>query len=352
MAKLYTQQKMPFDKVEVTLLAQSDTADFHEACIYHHPTRSVFVTSNQLQNAPGVATPATANKHVKLFRIYDDGRQEAQEQSVKVEEVTFDGCHSAMLNGGVNDGDEHILLCAQGSTDPSDLSGIIRLPIPTEASAVPSKASVVVDSFYGVPFNSVNDVIVHPEDQSIWFTDPPYGFHQGIRSPPQLPPQVYRFNPHTHSIRALADGFSRPNGLCFSPDRKTLYVTDTGAISGASNTGPDFTRPSSIYAFDIVYPEQKGESHPEPFLVNRRLFAYAAGRFPDGIKCDTDGNVYSGCGDGIQIWNPYGVLLASIPVENGVANFCFGEGGVIYACNETRFYRISLGEVRGDLLRI
>lgn len=89
-------------------------------------------------------------------------------------------------------------------------------------------------------------------------------------------------------------------------------------------------------------------------LTNRRLFAYAPGRVPDGIKCDTRGNVYSGCMDGIEVWNPEGVLLGVIAIEGGVANFCFGEGGVVYACNETRFWRVTLeGEgIRGALLGI
>lgn len=88
-----------------------------------------------------------------------------------------------------------------------------------------------------------------------------------------------------------------------------------------------------------------------PFLVNRRLFSFAESGCPDGIKCDTRGNVYSGCGDGINIWNPGGTLIGKILIEGGVANFCFGERGTLYICNETRLWKARLGEhIRGALL--
>ena len=238
-----------------------------------------------------------------------------------------------MLNGGVNYTDSSILLCAQGSKS-TDLSGIIELDLTTLTT------KTLISSFYGHPFNSVNDVIVHP-DGSIWFTDPSYGYHQGIRNKPVLPNHVYRFDPTTKAIRAVADGFSRPNGLCFSPDAKILYVTDTGAIHGNADLRIDLAAPSSIYAFNVV----------GGFLVNKRLFAYAAGRVPDGIKCDVEGNVYSGCGDGVEVWNEKGELLGVIGIDGGCANFCFGQSGEIYACNETRLLKIQLrNDLRGALL--
>lgn len=81
------------------------------------------------------------------------------------------------------------------------------------------------------------------------------------------------------------------------------------------------------YAFDVkVYSGQ-------PFLINGRLFAMTDTGIPDGIKCDVHGNVYSGCGDGVSIWSPGGVLLAKILVD-GVANFCFGRDGQMFLLNE------------------
>ena len=99
------------------------------------------------------------------------------------------------------------------------------------------------------------------------------------------------------------------------------------------------------YAFDVI------KKHGQPFLTNRRLFAMADKGVPDGIKCDLGGNVYSGCGDGISVWSPGGVLLGKILIPGGVANFCFCEPGEIMALNETRIWRIQLSRsCRGALL--
>jgi gluconolactonase len=93
--------------------------------------------------------------------------------------------------------------------------------------------------------------------------------------------------------------------------------------------------------------------HGQPSLVNRRLFAMADTGIPDGIKCDTVGNVYSGCGDGINVWSPGGVLLGKILVDGGAANFCFGKNGEVFILNENRLWRAQLGAgTKGALLGI
>jgi len=90
-----------------------------------------------------------------------------------------------------------------------------------------------------------------------------------------------------------------------------------------------------------------------PFLANRRAFAYATVGVPDGIKCDIYGNVYAGCGDGIEVWNPAGTLIGIILVPNGVANFCFGKHGEIFICAEQRLWRLQLSrDTKGALLGI
>lgn len=74
---------------------------------------------------------------------------------------------------------------------------------------------------------------------------------------------------------------------------------------------------------------------------------------PDGIKCDMEGNVYSGCGDGVNIWSPGGVLLGKILVSGGVANFCFGINGEMFLLNEHKLWRARLAKkTKGALLRI
>jgi gluconolactonase len=61
--------------------------------------------------------------------------------------------------------------------------------------------------------------------------------------------------------------------------------------------------------------------------------------------------VYSGCGDGINVWSPGGVLLGKIIISGGVANFCFGPEGQLFALNEHRLWRVQLDRcVNGALL--
>ncbi|KKK19345.1 hypothetical protein AOCH_002416 [Aspergillus ochraceoroseus] len=296
------------------LLAENSAYPFaHEAGIFIPSSNTLFITSNLLQNETG--TP------------------KIQITKVKCEEISSP---IPMANGGVNYKDG-IIVCAQGSMDTP---GGIYYMSPTP----PYATSILTKDFHGRPFNSVNDVVVH-SDGSIWFTDPIYGFEQGYRPRPRLPSQVYRFNPATGDIRAVADGFGRPNGICFSPDEKTVYVTDTDWIHGDGTT--DDSRVSSIYAFDVAY------YHGQPFVTNRRLFAMADSGVPDGIKCDLAGNVYSGCGDGVHVWSPGGELLGRILIEGGVANFCFGVDGEMFLLNEHRLWKVKLtGDVKGALLGI
>ncbi|XP_044721235.1 SMP-30/Gluconolaconase/LRE-like domain-containing protein [Hirsutella rhossiliensis] len=215
------------------------------------------------------------------------------------------------------------------------------LPLPNGGVNYLHGIVMLVDKFISRPFNSPNDVVAH-KDGSLWFTDPKYGSEQGIRPPPRLPQQVYRFDPKTNSIRVMADGFGRPNGIAFSPDQKIIYITDTDSTHGDGSK--DESRVSQIYAFDVT---------DQPFLTNRRVFAMADVGIPDGIKTDQEGNVYSGCGDGINIWSPGGVLLGKILIEGGAANFCFGRDGQMFILNENKIWVAQLGgRTKGALLNI
>ncbi|ETS81512.1 hypothetical protein PFICI_06514 [Pestalotiopsis fici W106-1] len=309
---------------QLHVLIEVDEYPFaHEAGVFIPDTNELFITSNQFSGPSG-------ERKVQISKCVLDrstGRMTREEISNELIQ---------MANGGVNFHDG-ILFCAQGSmTAPS---GLFRM-----ASKPPYDTAPVVTSFLGRPFNSVNDVVVQ-SDGSIWFTDPIYGFEQGYRPPPSLPSQVYRYDPSSQGIRAMADGFGRPNGLCFSPDETTLYVTDTDRVHGDGSV--DDSRVSSIYAFDIV------QYHGQPSLVNRRLFAMADAGIPDGIKCDMTGNVYSGCGDGLNVWSPGGFLLGKILVDGGCANFCFGRDGEVFILNEHRLWRAQLAPtVKGALLKI
>ncbi|KAJ5815181.1 hypothetical protein N7474_006958 [Penicillium riverlandense] len=271
----------------------------------------------------------------------DDGTQKIQISKISLnesggfvqEEITPD---IPMANGGVNYKDG-ILFCSQGTHDR--LSSLILMEL-----NAPYKCVTIVDSFYGRQFNSINDVVVH-SDGSIWFTDPIYGYEQQFRPAPQLPNQVYRYEPETQSIRVMADGFGRPNGISFSPDERIVYITDTDHAHGDGTI--DLSRASTIYAFDVIFYDK------QPFLTNRRVFAMADTGIPDGIKCDIRGNVYSGCGDGINVWSPGGLLLGKVIIPGGVSNFCFEKPGQILAMNEEQLWRVNLAATcRGSLLKL
>src|SRR5204863_2639697 len=88
------------------------------------------------------------------------------------------------------------------------------------------KITVLADKFDGKKLNSPNDVVVK-SDGTIWFTDPPYGLPKGQKR--ELDKQyVFCFDPAAKKLTAVADDFDMPNGLCFSPDEKWLYIADSG----------------------------------------------------------------------------------------------------------------------------
>lgn len=184
----------------------------HEAGVFIPSTDELFITSTPFRDSSSAI-------RVQISKVtLGDRRTSPTHTEIDSDEIY-------MGNGGVNDdAGDGILFCAQGSlTRPSGLFRMSRTP--------PYRAEPVITSFYGRPFNSVNDVVIH-RDGSIWFTDPCCGYDQGCRPSPSLPNQVYRFDPKTLAIRAMADGFGRPNGICFSPDESIVYITDTDAVHG------------------------------------------------------------------------------------------------------------------------
>jgi gluconolactonase len=213
----------PNAKIEV--LYEDQTLPFaHEAGVYIPETGDLWITSDQYQEKEGDP------KKIRISRVsgVDCGE-------INVEAIEPDPAILSMPNGGVNYQDG-VLFCAQG--DLNFPGG----PVYMEGKP-PHRVHRLVEGFLDRQFNSLNDIVVH-SDGSIWFTDPIYGYEQGIRPQPMLPNQVYRFNPTDGGIRAVADGFGRPNGICFSPDEKIVYITDTAWIHGDGSK--NFQRPSTM----------------------------------------------------------------------------------------------------------
>jgi gluconolactonase len=137
--------------------------------------------------------------------------------------------------------------------------------------------TVIAERFEGKPLNSPNDIVCK-SDGSIWFSDPPFGvlgFYEGHRATPELATNVYRVDPGNGRLAVVASDVNRPNGLAFSPDESILYVVEAG------------TAPRSILAFDVV-----GGSK----LARRRTLIDAGPGTPDGLRVDTDGNLWIGWG--------------------------------------------------------
>ena len=163
-------------------------------------------------------------------------------------------------------------------------------------------ARTVVDSFEGKKLNSPNDVVVK-SDGTYWFTDPDYGLGKNPKE--QAGNYVYRFDPKAKSIIAVVKDFDKPNGLCFSPDEKKLYVADSG-------------KPRHIRVFEV----QSGGT-----LDSGKVFCTIDKGGPDGIRCDDAGRIWSSAGDGVHVFAPDGKLIGKILVPESPANLCFGGPG-------------------------
>jgi len=183
------------------------------------------------------------------------------------------------------------------------------------------RVTVLADSFDGKPLNAPNDAVVHPDDGAVWFTDPGYGAlmdYEGHKGKLELKEAVYRLDVRTGKLDKVTDEIFKPNGLCFSPDYKRLYVADTGASHYDE-------APRNIKVWDVV----EGRK-----LANGREFASMEleGRagFADGIRADIDGNIWASAGwvgegyDGVHIFAPDGDRIGLILLPEICSNVCFG----------------------------
>ena len=179
------------------------------------------------------------------------------------------------------------------------------------------KTTVLASEWNGKPFNAPNDVIVHPEDGAIWFTDPGYGSmwnYEGNKGPLHHKEAIYRIDAKDGKISKLTDEIYKPNGLCFSNDYSKLYVSDTGDGK-------------NIKVWDITG-QTKLKNGKE--FASMKLDGFDNPGNADGIRCDTDGNVWASAGwvgqgyDGVHIFAPDGDRIGQILLPEICSNVCFG----------------------------
>jgi gluconolactonase len=217
-------------------------------------------------------------------------------------------------NGHTRDGQGRLVSCEHG----------LRRVTRTEHDG---RITVIADGFDGKPLNSPNDVVVK-SDGSIWFSDPHYGImtnFEGFKAEQELPCRVYRVDAVTGAIAVVVDDMNCPNGLAFSPDERVLYVADTGRMFSGDE--------QEIRAYDV------GDR-----LTRSRFFHKVDAGCADGIRVDTDGNLWSSAADGVHCIAPDGHLMGKIRVPEVVSNLCFGGRAKheLYITATTSVYRITL----------
>jgi gluconolactonase len=215
-------------------------------------------------------------------------------------------------NGMVADKDGAVLLCQHGNRR------IVRI-------SSDRQVTTLVDNFEGKKLNSPNDLVFH-SGGSLYFTDPPFGLPQADSDPSKELPYngVYRFA--DGKLQLLIKDLTRPNGIAFSPDYKTLYVSNCDAARKV------------WMAYDVA---------ADGTVSNGRVFADVtssqADGLPDGMKVDEQGNVYGTGPGGIWVFAPDGKHLGTIKPPETPANCGWGDDGKsLYMTARTGLYRIKL----------
>ena len=246
---------------------------------------------------------------------------------------------SGMSNGIKFDANGDMIIC-----EGADYGGqrVIRTDMKTGMSYI------IAGMFEGRPFNSPNDVTIDTKGR-MYFSDPRYLGHEAIEQPVM---GVYRIDTDGSIHRIITDA-GKPNGVCVSPDQKTLYVVSNEngatALERLGNNDPD--NPATV-----ATPLKKGhmalmayDLHADGSATFRKtLVDYYPEDGPDGLICDKNGNLYvavrAANRPGIVIYSPAGKELAYIKTEIPT-NVGFGRGAeskTLYITAGKSLFRIKL----------
>ncbi|MCO6159109.1 SMP-30/gluconolactonase/LRE family protein [Asaia lannensis] len=235
------------------------------------------------------------------------------------------------------------------------------------------RCTVLAEFFEGKRLNSPNDIVVD-SDGGIWFTDPPYGdrlweghpdaprenaptkgnltWNLDLEATEQIGGQqgqathVFHLDPETRKLTAVLDGnaLAGPNGLCFSPDQRTLYIVSSEKAAFSPKGGGY----RNIYAFDV---QKTGDGGPA--LTNQRVLAdmTLGGHklMPDGIKADRLGNLWVAANGplglcGVFVYNSKGKMIGRLRLPRSVSNLCFGgtQRDRLFMCAENTIFTLDV----------
>ena len=232
--------------------------------------------------------------HVEGFLIFSDMPGNVMRKWTASEGIEIFRQPSNMANGNTYDVQGRLITCEHAT------SRVTR----TERDG---SITVLATHYHGQELNSPNDVIVK-SDSSIYFSDPSFGRmeYYGVLREPELDVcGVYRLHPASGALRLLVDDFDQPNGLTFALDERQLFINDT--MRG------------HIRVFDV---------DADGGLANGRVWAELTGDrdgLADGMKIDSQGNLYTAGPGGVHVFAPNAACLGVIHVPQGVANFTWGD---------------------------
>lgn len=255
----------------------------------------------------------------KGYLLFSDIHASKRYRYTPGEGITLDKDGTANGNGMTRDREGRLITCHHFSrcVDAEDLET--------------GEVTVIADKYRGDKLNRPNDVVVK-SDGAVYFTDPPPRIP--LTPPDHYPEQdcagVYRVSPDGKRINRIVADFINPNGLCFSPDEKTLYINDSSAGRKLIRAFTVETNGMIDLGSDRLFCDMKTD--------NRR-------GFPDGMKCDIKGNLYCTGPGGIWVMNPEGVNIGIILSDHIPVNLTWGDddGCTLYFTGAFSLNRIRLG---------